>query len=383
VDGEIEEEVPEIEGLPTKLSDKIIAGIEDDDIEMMVLRRTKGRKTAFLFELDEYEDMPALLNKLRDEYGGGDFVIEGKRANGQWAFKQSLTVEKPHKEEPKTEHNANGFEAVLLAMQESAARASQETRDLMVTLQTQQMNAAQDNMKMIVEMMKVNSDNKETFSMKDMVETLVALKGLDPKEPDNPMDLFFKGMEMGKEVSNNPDESVLQTAVKTLGAPLAQMAQMTQQGGLPAPASPSIEPTQESSLPGNTTETSQSTEQEPDMLAQFQPYLQMLANAAVQGADPEVYANLLMDQLPKEVLAFIEEEQKYSQLFLIMPQLVPYRVWFDDCRALLLQFIAEENAANETPPHVPSASETTDLSPAPAPVAAENTEDTPPDTPSA
>lgn len=366
IDGIFDEEFEDAPGVPAKLSDKILQGLDDEEVSMTVLRRTKGKKTAFLFELDEYEDMPTLLTLLRDEYGGGDFIIEGKNQKGQWVFKQSITVEAPIKKDESNHQNTGDFQSVLLAMQDASRQSSEETRNLMMQMQNQQMEAMRSNMEMMVRMMEANKpveQPRQEFGPKEMVTMMASIKELmGNDEKDNTFETFLKGMEMGKEVGEGKDESILQTAIKSLGGPLAGLANMGQQIQVPAqsqvqpqviaqPAQVTQTPEQElktleQQLPGQDNDTNV-TEQEadPEMLQQmqlfqqFQPHLQTLVNAAASGGDPEVYANVILDQIDNETAAKFLAPEYYAKLFEFVPQIKIYKDWFDECREIVLELI--------------------------------------------
>jgi len=363
-----------IEGMPTKLSDKILAGLDDDDIAMTVSRRLKGHKVAFLFELDEYEDMPSLLTLLRDKYDGGSFVIEGKRDNGQWAFKQGIEVEKPKQEktQEKESHSAGDFQSVLLAMQQSSAEAAANNRDIMMQLNAAQTESMKSNMEMIVRMMEASKPAQtETTSITDIVGIFSQLQAMNPPKSDDSMVTFLKGLEFGKEMGGGSDDGVLQTALKTFGAPLVDMTkklaevrpsvpaknaapqQMPAQGSQlgiaeDAPALPPVLSNQET--PGH--EPSPENMSENDMnlflLQKLKPTIETLAQGAQVNGDPTVYANLLLDLVDREAIdKFIVPLENYEGLFKFAPALVPFRGWFDEVRETALLFIAEEEAESE------------------------------------
>ena len=196
-------EAEETGNYPAKLSEQIIAGLDDDEMAMTVLRRIKGRKTAFLFELDEFDSMGELSTRLRDEYEGGNFVIQGRRANGQLAFNQALDIERPNKkEEPQPQQNGGNFESVLLAMNENAQRQSNETRELMVQMNNKSAESSRDNMNMLIKMMEINKPQpQQQMSATDIVALMASVKEMTAQpKTENPMDLFIKGMEIAASV---------------------------------------------------------------------------------------------------------------------------------------------------------------------------------------
>ena len=353
----------ETTGIPVKLSEKIIAGLDDDEVAMSVLRRIKGRKTAFLFELDEFEDLNELMSRLRDEYGGGNFVIQGRRSNGNLAFNQGLDIEKPNKKEEPEPQQGGNFESILLAMNENSQRQSNETRDLMIQMNNKSAEASRDNMNMLVKMMEINKPQQQ-MGMTEIVAIMANIKEMTAQPaPDNPMELFIKGMEMGKETASGGDESILQTAIKSFAPPLASLAQL-QTGTTPAnpPQTPApVHATPQTSNVGTGRDTpalptaTEQPKESPEMLEkikllnEMRPHINVLLRAASLDGDPEVYANYILDMIELEkIKSFLENEETYEQFFTMVPQAQPFKEWFDNCRVIVLHYLKEGEQPEET-----------------------------------
>ena len=362
LDAEIEGEyIVDMPGAPAKLSDQILMAVEDDEIALSVNRKLKGRKTAFLFELDEFEDLNALSTRLRDEYEGGDFVVIGRRANGQLALNHGLVIEKPaHGKTPETEpQNGGNFESILLAMNANAERQTNETRALMLQMNEKSAEASRDNMNMLVKMMEINKPApQQQMGMSEIIAIMANVKEMTAQpKTENPMDLFIKGMEMGKETSSGGDESILQTAIKSFGAPLANLAALNQ--GAPTPASPpQIAAPVQPEAPNNPAPETQGEQpkESPEMLAQLEllqkwtPTINTLLKAASINAEPEVYANYLLDQIPLEdIEAFLNDDDTYNKFFEFVQQARPFKQWFDECRRLVLHYLKEADEPLEPP----------------------------------
>jgi len=349
----------EIPGLPAKLSDKILMGLDDDDISMTVSRRTKGKKTSFLFELDEYEDMPSLLTLLRDEYKGGDFVIEGKNAKGQWVFKQGISVEAPITKDPPASNNDNDFLSVITAMNESNRQQQEMMRAQIEESRRQamqmQLDSARSQNEMLLKMMELNSSSKnEAMGPTEMVSLIGALKEVSGADNNNPMELFLRGMEMGRESANNNDESFVQAALKSIGAPLMELANAPQRQQQQA----QHQQTQQPQLQSDKTDDPQMMQQM-KIIKEWGPFINMLAKAAAQDADPEVYACMILDQAPAgQIDRVLGVDGNYEKLFKLAPQLKQHRQWFDNCRAIVLDYIKEDSAqAPESEPESESENE--------------------------
>ena len=169
---------------------------------------------------------------------------------------------------------------------------------------------------------------------------------------------------MGKETASGGDESILQTAIKSLGAPLAGLAQLGQSGPqTPAPVHNTPQTSNvgtgrdTAALPVAAKQPDQPEQQEnPEMLAQigllqkWTPEINTLLKAASQNGDPEVYANYLLDQVPlDDIEAFLNDDDTYNKFFEFVKQAQPFRNWFDDCRALVLHYLKEGEQPEEAP----------------------------------
>lgn len=361
---EVESEENEIDSpnMPVKLSDKILAGLENDDVGMTVSRRVKGKKRSFLFELDEFEDLPALMTLLRDEYHGGDFIIEGKYSNGTWAFQQTITVEPPIVKKEENNHNPTNDIATLISAMNESNRSQmdmmrEQMHSLSETMMRAQLESAKSQSDMLVKMMEINSNKKDdSMGPQEIIALMSSVKELSGGNNDNPMELFLKGMEFGRDSESGKDESILQTALKTFGAPLASLAQA---GNIPGAASMPVQsPRQLSEQPVQQPEQQpeQSPEQSPEQLPenedtmlavikQFAPYIQLLLNAAATDSDPEPYAVMILDAMETDKIeGFLRDKNKFDGLLNnpLLSNAKPYREWFDQLRDITLAYIDDE-----------------------------------------
>lgn len=340
-------ELDEIEVEPefkkiTKLSDKILMAHEDNEISLTVSRKAKtGRKVTFLFEIGEYEDLPTLQTLLRDEYSGGEFLIEGRYASGGWAVKESLSIEAPKSKTEKTQQTGD-FQSVLLAMQENSARASEESRNMMMQMQQQAMTSQQSQLTMVVELLKTQQNQPVPSgpTMADMMGMLVGMKELSGG--DDKMDILIKGMELGQNNSSG-DENLLQTAIKTLGPPIASMTEKLQ-SAQPTPAATPQNPV----APPLTTEVPKDSDVNLMTLTKFKPYIELLLNAAAQNGDADIYAHVLLDNFGSDLIKdIIVDDENYAKLFAYIPKAVEHKAWFDNLRKIVIHYIESHDGQNE------------------------------------
>lgn len=351
-EGEQEYEQEIISNLPAKLSDQILQAWEDDNISLTVSRRLKnGRKTAFLFEIDEYEDLPSLMSHLRDEYGGGSFLIEGRRSNGSWALKQAIDIEPPKtkKEEYAQQQQGSEISSLIMAMNESNRQQSDLMREQMQQMQSTMMQAQIDSAKnqseMLMKMMEINATNKpESTGIKDILEMVTLMKSLEGDKSD-PMEMLLKGMEMGKELGSGGDDNILQTALKTLGGPLVNMAEQMKQSPQQFPSQNPPEQLGHNPAPQNAPEQPQQNQpseqqaQEAEDMKQFLPVFNSIIEQAAKNAPVDPVVDFAIDKLPDHILeSYIVNEQVYNQLYQMQPMLTPYKEWLDKFREGVLKW---------------------------------------------
>lgn len=354
----------------------IVSELEaDNGAYVSVYRASTGRsKGPYIFRCFPSEfSLPDILDKLRDEYGGGEFRLVLSR-NGAMVKNWPVNVEKPrlmpqrHDDKP-AQPTPGGSElaAVLMQMQASSQQQSDSMRDFM-------MQQSEKTSAMMLEIVRATSGSKSDqppITMTDMLQTMLALKELGGEKPVNDtggsakelLDMYFKGMEQGKELSGNaPDDSILQTAIKAFGPSIGEitskLSNMETKPQLPTRRAP-LPKTIPGAVPGTVPVSvpAQPVEEEPMLndflkatqaMQQFSPYINMLVNAAKQNSDVEVYANLILDQLDEDTIAeWIINPDNYKKVMAYLPPEInanPEHVsWFDDLRMVVIALLTEES----------------------------------------
>ena len=160
------------------------------------------------------------------------------------------------------------------------------------------------------------------------------------------LDMFRQGMQMGKELNpaavTSDSSDVLMEALKTIGPVLAQAAAQPQaQAQAPQLPQPVIVP--------------QPVTEEQNMFNTKRMYLNLACQKAAQNADPMLYADLILDNLPEsEILAFLSAPDPLTELARIEPNVMQHREWFSGLLAEINLALAESDNADLTPhePHV-------------------------------
>lgn len=345
-----------------KLSEKLKSHFDDGETVITVYRKAKrGRNHAFLFEVDEYEDLAALQLQLRDEYGGGDFQIEGRNPDGSWAFKEGLTIEPPKTESKEPAPQDNNFQSILLAMQQANEKSSREGRELMQQMQMQMMQQQQASMEMMFKTLSAQQRPAEGLGVSDMLGMITTLLPVmrPPEKADN-FELFFKGLELGKEVTGGGgDDNILQTALKTFGGPLSKITEQlaVQQAGQSAPAhapaqqNPQIQPPATTQAPAQTQEDADMME-----ILRLKPEFDKLFAAATRNDDVNTWVKYALTNVDLNMLGkYVCDEGHYNRLFAIAPAMVGVKPWLDTFRAQVIDCFQRESyeprdLTPETPP---------------------------------
>lgn len=352
------------------LTDFLAELTDSSSAQVTIYRDVKGRATgAYLFRCTPGEfSVSDVMDKLRDEYGGGSFRV-GVWANGQRLKNTLIEVEPPikssfdflNKNQPQQQpQQSNDLAAMLMQIQDSNRASQDMMRESMMQMQ-------QENTRTLLELFKSNAQgSSEKTSTAEMLQLLTIARQLSaPNEiaqgPEKMLEMFFEGMKQGREMATDSggEKNILQTALETFGPAIAELAgkvgqQQPQQMLMPQrqnmpqrelqkqPPPPLQNPIEGQPLP--VPESPPMGEVDSAIVA-AQPYIVMLVNAARQDADPEVYANLLMDQIPAQGLReYLENDLNFSMLLGYFPPEAnaELRPWFDTLREMALELLHSE-----------------------------------------
>jgi hypothetical protein len=229
-------------------------------------------------------------------------------------------------------------------------------------------------------------------SLADLSTAMVNMKTLsEPKESGGTVDTVLKVFEaaqsmMGdKEDSGKPGSSwidVIRDLIKSAPDAIkpmleARMAAMQAARGGAAPVQqnpPQIQntkPIQPASQPAPT------PPKDANMLEMFMPLIKVnlakVAGWAEKNRDPEIYADVLVDELPdnfgsyiplSDVLNYLNHAQWFENIVSIEPRLSGHRDWCDECRLAVIEIMKEfekEAAGDEVKPMSAEASTETPI----------------------
>lgn len=311
---------------------------------------------ALLFEYNVWgQSMGELEQRLLDEYTEPGttktFEIRGYIDSVQNRLVR-LTFKKPKSAANKGSESMETFMAMMERQRQAdearAERAEREARERTDRMEREAKEAREEARRMaeraderfmrMIEMM----NNKPQGD--GMMGTILALKELglvggDKSDAKTMMETLETGMRLGQQIAGkDPDDDGTGIFGKALGALTPMLAAYANRQPAPPaqpgqPPRPPVPP-QQASLPAPA----------PDENAELQVLLKMLDAAARRDADPETYADMLMDQLPGEMIhALVTDAASFEAVLGMIPAGSSHRAWFDSLREIMAEFL-QDNA---------------------------------------
>ncbi len=270
----------------------------------------KTGKRDWLFDIQPSE-LPVMA-KLRDEYGTGDYeshIYKNGKLNRKFSF-GILAPSLPKFQQPAPQTDMSG---ILRAMAEQQDRQFNQLKEIMIQVARPAAPPVD-----IVQMMTA------MVSMMVQMKTLAAPP--DTGSGEKAIEMLLKGLEMGKDLGSDKPTGIMDimgTVVKEALPALSHMAASAanQQPRPQAPANTSIQsrPQPQPQIQGN-----QMGMQEMVM----KKYLEQLCVKAAEGRDPSLYAELILDNVPVNVLTgFLNNPDPISQMVALYPPASGYRPW--------------------------------------------------------
>ena len=311
------------------------------DIVVNVYRQGEGKNISFLFRTSPDEMSGGeIMERCRDNYGTGDYRIHIRQG-------------------PRIVHN-RGFSVEAKKEPDPALQQQTTTADIVSLITAQNQNMQQmflATMTAMAEAMKGREPPPppDPVAMQNsIVQSLVALKqlavGEEPKQKD-PVELLIQGVTLANEMrpsdgETNANDLVLAglkafapTITEATRAGIANQAQPGQpQPGQPLPGQPADPQAAEAA------EREKALNLKKVMMKQ---QLGWLVKQAAQGKHPELYAELLLDQVgEREVLAFIERDDALQQLANIEPDVQYHVPWFEALRQCILELTRDDDGGH-------------------------------------
>ena len=309
----IEGQFEDVSGLQGDLDEQMdaifadIGGTDDAaEFSIRVYRNQEGRgKLAYLFSCLPSE-LP-LLDRLRDDYSGGDFEVRVLKSNRIFR-RRNVCVEPPPKIKTPVVDPTHQISGIATVMSEGFVRLG----ELIVSQ---------------------NNQRQDPTSMKDMVETMVLMKQLQPEvtAPINPLQQIKDIVAIQQSISGSGNSS--ETNVNDVLLTLAENV-------LPKLAEAGLAKADEKTVDVKKLENSSvvnpvidsKTTSAPEKANPMKSHLVFLCFQASMKKDPALYAELVLDNTPDdkldELVSFIGSDNAVDNLIALHPPVAKHKEWF-------------------------------------------------------
>ena len=273
------------------------------------------------------------MEKCRDNYGTGDYRIHIRKGS-RLVKNAPFSVEAKKEPDPATLQASQGMDitAIMAMMQENNNRTMQMFSETMKAIAG-------------------NNSNAPPFdpvaAQASLMQQLLALKQMsEPKDPNkDAVNMLIQGITLARDLAPKDGETnssdILLEGIKQFAPAIAQATKIGQMappgngGALPPPGDE---------------QTTADAEREKEMGLRnmmLRQQLGFLVKQAENGKNPDLYAELLLDQLGEAVvLDFVGKEDALSTLTAINPGVAGQRIWFEALRDAILALTAPDSAGD-------------------------------------
>ncbi len=305
------------------------------DTVVNVYRQGDGKNLSFLFRTNPDEMTGGeLMEKCRDNYGTGDYRIHIRKGS-RLVKNAPFSVEAKKEPDPailQQQNSGMDMTAIFAMMQENNNRTMQMFTEAMKAF------AGQNN-------------NAPTFdpiaAQTAMIQSVATLKGLaEPKDDSkNAVAMLIQGLTLARELGPKDGETnssdILLEGIKQFAPAIAQATTL---GRAARPGKGAALP-----APGDE-ETAGDAARETEMGLRnvlLRQQLGFLVKQAEGGKNPDLYAELLLDQLGETVvLDFLAKDDALAKLVEINPGVAGQQIWFEKLREAILELTAPDTAGD-------------------------------------
>lgn len=284
-----------------ELSAVLDEGEDADAATCSVYRLHPNEKPGYLFKCP----VPAFsIDRLRDEFGGGSFRVFVRDARQRIRARRDLRIEAPRMPpsspvdvRPQVQDAPNAIEVQLSGLTRAV--------EALLAAQVRQAQAA------------------PALTEDQMLERMLRYKQLFGTPPasgsggEAVLAAFTQGMEMAGRFADDSREKsttdILHTAVAEFAPALAQIVSG---GGARAATAPATTPATEDAM-------------QMHELMRYRAQIRQLCAKAARGADPALYADLLLDEFgPDAVGAMVTNPDIMTRLVSLEPAVAQHESWF-------------------------------------------------------
>ncbi|RTL17972.1 MAG: hypothetical protein EKK55_21850 [Rhodocyclaceae bacterium] len=307
-----------------------------------IYRIVKNQPPSYVAECD-----PASfsLDDLRDKYRGGEFRLYIMKEGKLWKNMRVSVEPPPHNDAPTAV--SSGMADVLAVMRDGFQAQAAAMRELATAPRAASPFAGMDVPAVITA----------------VAAAITALRPppappAPPPPPDRSVDMLIQGIQLASELREGaaPADNSIGGMLRTfLQSPLVAQA-------VQAAASPPAPPVSHAkpALPAPTTPrvvspaapaepAAQPTDQQTTMLHY---YYGLLCQKAAEGADPTLYAEIVLDNVPDDTLNMLLSRQPtpLDALIAEYPPAAPHRAWFATLIDTMMQALTDEEEPEPAAP---------------------------------
>lgn len=323
----------DIDDTLNSITSEFDADANDVVIFMKVYRvQEKSGKSAWLFNCQP-EELP-IMEKLRDSYGTGIYQVRVYK-NKKLYRRFNYQIEAPKPGQPLVPPPAptTDLASLIAAMNAQADRNFIQMKEILLQSNSHGNGGG--------------TPVNWTAIIAAIPAGITAIRAL---MPDNTATLL-KFMEIAGNFSGNGKETNMwDIAKEALGAlpHLAEMAK-SQQSLVPVPAPVPARVPIRAPAPTGSPQPSAENNQAMQFEA-IKNQVNMLVNAALRGSDPGTYADLIIDNVPPEMIKqYLTQDTLLSDLAKINPRVTECETWFVQLKMELLEILGESVPDNLTP----------------------------------
>jgi len=330
---EIEDDAIEVPGIEYEdISDieQALSGLPDDGSQIYLFRMYDRGRPKFLTKMEPSEFD---LEIIREQFGGGRFKYTAKK-NGAVIREGQFEIEGEPKT-PKFDDGTNGHTTfdkydVVAMLKDEISALKQEL--------TQKKKESEQTLATMLGAILQNSQNRESA---DDVESKILSKLAMYKSlftgTEVSTDTIFNAMTKGMEIAaaaGGEGTPIWLTVAEKLKEPLTQIATAYAQskvGEMPKPK----KQIEESKMTKN------------PVIDMIKPYLSLVVTAASKNADPALYADLVIDNLPAdkkdEVISWLSSEQCLKDLVACDNRISLQLSWWNELRQQIIEGLQDDS----------------------------------------
>lgn len=307
-------------------------------------KNSKRLEFMFTVQPDDFGSWGDLLSRIRDEYGGGNYRVHIRR-DSYLIKNQGFSIAEVRQKPDDKKSDSD----MLSYMRESHERQIQMMQ--MQNQQTMQLFTA------LAQNNQPQPSQSPTEMMQSLMQTMMVMKEFTGgNKQEDGVERLLQGIKLAKSLSGDGgSDNVLLEAVKAFGPTLAQAGMGGAQPQQPqGPQHFAENPRQNAkeNLPGKQAEgdkwhdpVSQNNQPEnsaknadqklpsqseiEEMSWKLKMGLSFLVQKAAENADPALYADLVLDNVPeKELGDLLEQENPIELLANFQPKILDYPEWF-------------------------------------------------------